>query len=386
MPRRIYLSPPDIGALERRFLLDALDSNWIAPLGPHVDAFESEFASSMGAQHALALASGTAALHLALVVLGVERGDVVVMPTLTFAATAYAASYVGAVPRFVDCAPDTWTIDPALLEVELRTLRDRGARVGAVVTVDLYGVPCDYDPIEDVCRRFEVPVVVDAAEAVGSLYKGKSSGLRGSCAAYSFNGNKIITTSGGGMLVSSDPAFVARARHLSAQARQPTVHFEHADIGFNYRMSNLLAAVGRGQLTSLPEKIERRREIGTEYRRVFQGVAGVSFLSEPSYARSNGWLTCIMVNPAAAGVTREDLRLHLEACNIESRPVWKPMHLQPIFRHNEHRSAPIAEEFFEHGLCLPSGSSLTPADQALVVEALFERLGCRQPGRTERFA
>jgi dTDP-4-amino-4,6-dideoxygalactose transaminase len=368
---RTYLSPPDVGPEERRLLLDAFDSNWIAPLGPHVDAFEHELAEAVGMPHAVALSSGTAALHLALEVLGLGRGADVLTATMTFAATANAIAYVGANPVFVDVSPATWTIDPVLLD-EVLTLRgERGKQADAVITVDLYGQCADYARVEEVCRQHGVPLIEDAAEALGASYEEKKAGAFGECAVFSFNGNKIITTSGGGMLVSRRRDIVDRARHLAAQARDAAPHYQHSDIGYNYRLSNLLAAVGRGQLQSLPEKVAKRRAVNERYRRALQNVAGIDFMPEARYGRSNCWLTCVTVTPEAFGATREDIRLALETENIESRPLWKPMHLQPVFASRAVCGGSVAEDLFERGLCLPSGSSLTPAEQSRVVDVVI---------------
>ncbi len=365
---RIYLSPPDVGAAERQLLLDAFDSKWIAPLGPHVDAFERELADAAGVPYAVALSSGTAALHLALIALGVGRADEVITSTMTFAATANAIAYVGAVPAFVDVAPGTWTLDPDLLEEELASRARTGKQAAAVITVDLYGQCADYPRILDVCGRHGVPVIEDAAEALGATCSGCAAGAFGECAAFSFNGNKIITTSGGGMLVSRRRDLVERARHLATQAREPAPHYQHQEVGYNYRLSNLLAAVGRAQLQSLPAKLARRREINNVYRRELAGAPGVSFMPEAAYGRSNCWLTCVLVSSEGFGATREDLRLELEARDIEARPLWKPMHLQPAFRGCAIRGGRVSEHLFDVGLCLPSGSGLTPTEQARVID------------------
>ena len=370
--KRIYLSPPDVGPLERGLLLDAFDSNWLAPQGPHVEAFEREFAEVVGVPHAVALSSGTGALHLALVALNVGSGDDVLTSTLTFAATANAIAYVGARPAFIDVSRDTWTMDVDLLEAELDARLRHGRMPAAVIPVDLYGQCCDYDRLLAVCERHGVPVIEDAAEALGASCGKRAAGAFGRCAAFSFNGNKIITTSGGGMLVSQSRALVERARHLSTQAREPAPHYEHAEIGFNYRMSNLLAAVGRGQLKTLPQKIERRRAVRRAYEEALGRYAGIHFLTEAGYGRSNAWLTCLTVDPDEFGATREDIRLHLESKNIESRPVWKPMHLQPVFRRCAVRGGAVAAQLFENGLCLPSGSGMSGADQARVIAAIEE--------------
>ena len=370
--KRIYLSPPDVGRLERELLLDAFDSNWIAPLGPHVDAFEREVAAAVGVPYAVALSSGTSALHLGLTALGVGRGDEVLTSTLTFAATANAITYVGATPVFIDAARDTWTMDVDLLEEELAARARSGRRPAAVLAVDLYGQCCDYDRLTAVCDRYGVPLVEDAAEALGASCGGRKAGAFGACAVFSFNGNKIITTSGGGMLVSRSRTLVDRARHLATQALDAAPHYEHSEIGFNYRMSNLLAAIGRGQLTTLSDKVRRRRRIRRAYQEALGRHRGIQFLPEASYGRSNAWLTCITVDSVLFGATREEIRLHLEASNIETRPVWKPMHLQPVFSHCRIRGGAVSAELFDTGLCLPSGSSMSQAEQAHVIAAIEE--------------
>jgi len=368
---RIYLSPPDVGAGERNLLLDAFDSNWIAPLGPHVEAFEREFAEAVGVPYAVALSSGTAALHLALIALGIPRGRDVITSTMTFAATANAVAYVGANPAFVDVSPDTWTIDPELLDEEL-TLRARyGKQAAAVIAVDLYGQCADYARLDAVCEKHGVPMIEDAAEALGAHYGTAAAGAFGECAAFSFNGNKIITTSGGGMLVSHRRSIVDRARHLATQAREPAAHYEHRDVGYNYRLSNLLAAVGRAQLQSLPDKVMRRRQVNRRYRAALAGVPGITFMPEALYGRSNCWLTCITIAPALFGATCDDVRAALDAENIEARPLWKPMHLQPVFREQPMCGGAISEGLFETGLCLPSGSALVADEQRRIVDIIM---------------
>ena len=368
--KRIYLSPPDVGPVERELLLDAFDSGWIAPLGPDVDAFEREIAAVAGVSHAVALSSGTAALHLGLHILGVGRGHEVITSTLTFAATANAICYQGASPVFLDVSPETWNLDPDLLEDELQARNRRNRLPAAVLSVDLYGQCADYTRIAGICERFGVPLIEDAAEALGASCGARPAGAFGECAAFSFNGNKIITTSGGGMLVTNRRELAERARHLSTQARQPAAHYEHEDIGFNYRMSNLLAAVGRGQLAGLDRKIERRRQINRAYRAALSDAAGVSFMPEAPYGRGNAWLTVVTIDPRAFAVDREAIRLHLESLDIESRPVWKPMHLQPVFRDCQVSGGAVAEALFRDGLCLPSGSSLTEEQQRRVIAGI----------------
>jgi dTDP-4-amino-4,6-dideoxygalactose transaminase len=367
---RVYLSPPHVGADERRLLLEAFESNWIAPVGPHLDLFEQEFSARLELPGAVALSSGTAALHLALLILGVARHDEVITSTLTFAATANVITYLGARPVFVDSTSSTWTIDPSLVEEELENCAQRGRLPKAVIAVDLYGQCADYEKLVDICRRYEVPLIADASEALGSTYRGEQAGRFGEMAAFSFNGNKIITSGGGGMLVSRHTAWLARARYLAAQARDPAPHYQHSEVGYNYRMSNLLAAVGLGQLRNLDRRLAQRRENNEYYRRHFASLTGIEVMPEASYGRSNCWLTCITVDPRRFGATREDLRQQLELANIESRPVWKPMHLQPVFDGCRVRGGAVSEKLFERGLCLPSGSSLTPQDRERVVDTI----------------
>jgi dTDP-4-amino-4,6-dideoxygalactose transaminase len=368
--KRIYLSPPDVGALERELLLEAFDSNWIAPLGPHVDAFEQEFAEAIGVPHAVALSTGTAALHLGLAALGVGRGDEVVTSTLTFAATANAITYVGATPVFIDASRATWTMDVDLLEEEMAVRARAGRLPAAVLAVDLYGQCCDYERLAATCDTYGVPLIEDAAEALGASCGGRQAGAFGACAAFSFNGNKIITSGGGGMLVSHDRALVERARHLSTQAREPAPHYEHAEVGFNYRLSNLLAAVGRGQLAGLAGKVARRRAIRQRYQQALDGVRGVRFMPEAAYGRANAWLTCVTIDTSLFGASSDDIRVHLASHDIEARPVWKPMHLQPAFSGCRVRGGDVAAELFRAGLCLPSGSGMTEAQQARVIAAM----------------
>ena len=374
MPR-IYLSPPHVTGREAELVADAIASNWIAPLGPHVDAFEAELAAVAGVEHAVALSSGTAALHLALVVLGIGAGDEVACSGFTFAASANAVTYSGATPFFVDATADTWTLDPDLLDRAIASRRKAGATVRAVVAVDLYGQCCDYDALQEVCARHDVVLVQDAAESLGATYRGASAGGQGALAAFSFNGNKIITTSGGGMLVSANPEWVEHARKLSTQAREPVPHYEHLEIGFNYRMSNLLAALGRAQLESLPERVATRRRIRDRYGELLGDVRGISFMPEAEYGTTNSWLTCTLIDPSAFGADRETVRLALEAEDIEARPLWKPMHLQPIFASHHTFGGDVSARLFERGLCLPSGSSLSDEDQARVVATLLAARG-----------
>lgn len=368
--KRIYLSPPHMGDHERDLLLDAFDSNWIAPLGPHVDAFERELATKVGVGHAAALSSGTAALHLALEMLGVGPGDEVLTSTFTFAATVNAIRYVGATPVFIDSDLSTWNMDPDLLAEEIAACKKRGKLPKAVVTVDLYGQCVDYDSILTLCAEHGVPVLEDAAEALGATYKGKAAGSFGVMGVFSFNGNKIITTSGGGMLVSDDKKWIDRARYLAAQARDPVPHYQHSTIGYNYRLSNLLSAVGRGQLRVLDARVASRRSNNAFYRRELANWPGIEFMPEASYGEATFWLTCITVDSGEFGADREQIRVHLESRDIEARPVWKPMHLQPVYRDCRVRGGDVARGLFEDGLSLPSGSSLDLADLSRILDAL----------------
>ncbi len=368
---RVYLSAPHMSAHERALLLDAFDSNWIAPLGPHVDALEREFAQRIGTPHAVALSSGTASLHLALLLLGVQPGDKVLTSTLTFAATANAIRYAGAEPVFIDSDEKSWNMDPELLAEELEASYRRGETIKTVLVVDVLGQCADYEPILKTCRFYGIPVIEDAAEALGATYQGRQAGTFGDVGCFSFNGNKIITTSGGGMLATGRQDWAERARFLATQARDPAPHYEHSQLGYNYRLSNLLAAVGRGQLQVLTDRVERRRANFEYYRQALSGVPGIRLMPELAQGRSTRWLTCIVVDPDEFGATREDIRLALERENIEARPLWKPMHLQPLYAGFRSVGGAVSERLFERGLCLPSGSALTPEDLGRVMATLL---------------
>ncbi len=372
---RILLSSPDVGGREEALVGEAIRSGWIAPLGPMVDAFEAEMAARCGRRHAVALSSGTAALHLALLEVGAGPGTVVIVPTLTFAATANAVVYTGAEPVFVDCDPESGGLDPLLLEQALSSMRAAGDRVAAVVPVDLLGRCADYTRLDEVCARFQVPLVSDAAEALGASHASRPAGSFGVAAAVSFNGNKIMTTSGGGMLLTDDRTIADRARYLSTQARQPAVHYEHTEIGYNYRLSNILAALGLAQLERLDEMIGRRRALRASYADVFADVPGVRVFQREGDQADNCWLTAVLVDPAAAGWSAEDLRLALDEAHIESRPLWKPMHRQPVFQGARAHLTGVADHLFATGLTLPSGSALTPDQVETVMAALHEFLG-----------
>ena len=363
MSGRIHLSPPDVTEAEEQALLRALRSGWVAPLGPEVDAFEAELAVRSQREHCVALSSGTAGLHLGLLTLGVGPGDVVITSTMTFAATANAISYTGAEPVFVD-SDETANMSPALLEHALDDLTRSGSRVRAIVTVDAFGKVVDHERLGAAAAAHSVPVLSDAAESLGAVRDGRPAGSFGRAAVLSFNGNKVMTTSGGGALLTDDAELASRVRYLANQARQPVVHYEHTEIGYNYRMSNLLAALGRAQLGRLEAMIERRRQHRLHYREVFAAVPGVTILGEPSGADGgltwdNCWLTSILVDPMVSGFTAEDLRLALDAANIEARPLWKPMHLQPVFASRQAYVDGTSERLFGTGLSLPSGSALS---------------------------
>lgn len=373
MKERIYLSPPYMGGEERSFVEEAFDSNFVAPLGPMVDRFERDICSITGAKACAALSSGTGALHLALIISGVHPGDEVICPSFTFVASANAVVYAGANPVFVDSEPDTWNMDPALLEEAILDRKKKTGRVpAAIIVVHLYGMPAKLDEILCIADKYEIPLVEDAAESLGAKYRQKNhsefrmTGTFGRMGVYSFNGNKIITTSGGGALISDSFADVEKARYLATQAREPAPHYEHITIGYNYRMSNILAAIGCGQLQVLNQFVERCREINKAYKERLEHHPGISFLCEPNgQFYSNFWLTTIVVDSEKCGGSdRETIRLRLEELNIESRPLWKPMHLQPVF---QKLNAPcyggqVCESFFKKGLCLPSGVTLTDSD------------------------
>ena len=380
MTKKIYLCSPHMGGGEMKYVKEAFDSNWVAPLGPNVDAFEHELSLATGAKHVAALSSGTAAIHLALVLLGVKPGDYVIGTSFTFSATVNPIAYLGATPVLVDSEPGTWNMDPELLEhairVESGKLKDKreksgGGSIKAIVVVHLYGMPARMKEIMAVADRYGIPVVEDAAEALGSEYMGRRVGCNSRFGILSFNGNKIITSSGGGALLSDDASLIERARFLATQARDPAPHYQHSVIGYNYRMSNVVAGVGRGQLEVLDLRIKQHREFNAWYRELLKDVPGVTFQSEPSPDFcSNFWLTCIVIDPAVAGTDREKLRLAFEAAGIESRPLWKPMHLQPVFVGCPAYVNGTSEKLFENGLCLPSGSNIDADGRARIAEVL----------------
>lgn len=369
---KIWLSSPHIGAREEALVREAFATNWIAPLGPHVDAFERELAEVTATSHAVALTSGTAAIHLGLIELGVERGDWVICQSFTFAGTVNPVAYLGAIPVMVDSEPTTWNMDPQALRTAIEAGLAQGRRVKAIMPVHLYGMPAQMAELLDVAREFGIPVLEDAAESLGSTIDGAPCGSFGDLAALSFNGNKIITTSGGGALVSNRGEWIDDARFLSAQARDAAPHYQHSRIGYNYRMSNVLAAIGRGQLSVLDDRVAARRANHERYREFFSAQLGVSMLDEPSATvLSNRWLTTVLVDPEQGnGATRESIRLALAEDNIEARPLWKPMHLQPVFADCPYFGDGLSARLFADGLCLPSGSNLTDAE----FDRIFDRL------------
>lgn len=371
---RIYLSPPDVRGEERQALLDAIDSNWIAPNGPDLDAFECEVRCVTGVSASVGLSSGTAALHLALVALGVSRGDDVLVSTFTFAAPVNAVAYVGARPVLIDMDPTTWALAPDLVEEELRARARSGRLPKVAIPVDLYGQCADYGRLMPIFDEYGIAVVEDAAEALGASAFGRMAGSFGRCAAMSFNGNKIITTSSGGMLLTNDSALNDQVRYLANQAREPVAHYEHIEVGYNYRLSNLLAAFGRAQLATLRQRVARRREINERYRMALGAMPGVSFMPIADYGEPNYWLTCMTLDPEITGVEPEQLRLWLEKHDIESRRLWKPMHLQPAFKDAPTRIDGNSEFVFERGLCLPSGSSISDDQLDSVIEHILDVL------------
>ncbi len=368
--KRIFLSPPHMSGMELPFIHEAFDSNYIAPLGPSVDGFEHEFSKMTGITHTLAVSSGTAAMHLTLRHLNVGPQDEVIASSLTFIGSVSPAVMLGARPVFIDSDMSSWNMDPDLLQEEVESCLKKNRRPKAIIPTDLYGQSADLDRIVKIGKQFDIPVISDSAEAVGASYKGRHAGSGATAAIFSFNGNKIITTSGGGMLASENKELIDHARCLAQQARDPAPHYEHSEIGFNYRMSNVLAAIGRAQLKVLPERVLAKRKIFDFYKESLGGLKGIEFMPEADYGSSNRWLTVILVDPVLFGADREEIRLALEKRNIESRPVWKPMHLQPVFKGCRIRGGAICEDLFRKGLCLPSGTAMTQNDLEKVVETI----------------
>ena len=372
MEAKIWLSSPHMGGKEIKFVQEAFDTNWISPVGPHLAHFEKELATYCKTGDCAVLSSGTAAIHLALIMLGVQRGDEVICSSFTFSATANPIVYQGAQPVFVDSESETWNMDPRLLReaIEDRILKT-GQKPKAVILVHLYGMPAKIEEILAVCKQYDIPLIEDAAEALGSRYNDRQAGSFGLMGIFSFNGNKIITTSGGGALIAQDAAFLERARFLSTQARDPAPHYQHSAIGYNYRLSNVAAGIGRGQLMVLDEWVRRRRENFAYYERELGGVPGFSFVKESDKCYSNRWLTTVLIDAADSGITREEVRVALDRKNIESRPLWKPMHCQPVLENAPAYTNGVSEGLFERGLCLPSGSNLRTEDLERVCGAIM---------------
>jgi len=369
MNPKIWLSSPHMGSEEFNFVKEAFDTNWIAPLGPHVNGFEHDLEAFTGTKYAAALSSGTAALHLALIMLGVQAEDEVICQSFTFSATANPIVYLGATPVFIDSEPETWNMCPDLLEKAIKERISKGKKPKAIVPVHLYGMPAKIERILEIAKQYEIPVIEDAAEALGSSVNGKAAGSFGLMAVLSFNGNKIITTSGGGALISDVERFINQARFLATQARDAAPHYQHSQIGYNYRMSNVCAGIGRGQMQVLRDRVAQRRKVHATYLQFLPEFSHIEFLREPEGYFSNRWLTTILVDPQKNnGITRETIRLNLEKENIESRPLWKPMHLQPVFQNYPHYINGVSEKLFTNGLCLPSGSNLTKDDLERVTD------------------
>jgi len=372
MNPKIWLSSPHMGGSEQKFVNDAFETNWIAPLGPHVNGFEDDIVAFTGSKHAAALSAGTAALHLALIMLDVKAGDEVICQSMTFSASANPIAYQGATPVFVDSERDTWNMDPEKLREAIKERFAKGKKAKAIIPVHLYGMPAKMDEIMQIANEYDIPVIEDAAEALGSTLDGQAMGTFGQLGILSFNGNKIITTSGGGALISENEEFIKKARFLATQARDNAPHYEHTHIGYNYRMSNVCAGIGRGQMEVLTDRVNQRRKNFEFYKEQLGDLKGISFLEEPAGYYSNRWLSTILVDPATSGTNREEIRLHLEKDNIESRPLWKPMHMQPVFKDAPYYGSGVSDELFANGLCIPSGSNLTEEDLNRVVAKIKE--------------
>ena len=370
MSKKIWLSSPHMGGEELKYIHDAFEKNWIAPLGENVNEFEKSLTQFLNIGHATALSSGTAALHLALINLGVKQDDEVIVASLTFSASVNPIVYQAANPIFIDSEPETWNMDPELLEDAIKDRINKGKKPKAIILVHLYGMPAKIEEVLKISNKYDIPVVEDAAEALGSKYQGKPLGTFGEMGILSFNGNKIITTSGGGAMVSNNPSYTDKALFLATQARDEAPHYEHSEIGYNYRMSNILAGIGRGQMEVLQNRIEKRRENFHFYSGHLSDYEEIEFLTEPNGFFSNYWLTTCIIKENAKNITREVIRLSLQKKNIETRPLWKPMHLQPVFKHYPAYLNGVSEELFEKGLCLPSGSNLTEEDKYRIISEL----------------
>ena len=366
---RIYLSPPNMLEKEKEFLDKAFSSNWIAPIGPYIDTFENNISTYLSTGYGCALSSGTAALHLSLKILGISKGDIVICPSLTFSASANVIIYENAKPIFIDSNPIDWTLDTSILEKAFEKYRPK-----AIITVDLYGNSCNYDTIIELCEQFNVHIIEDAAEALGSEYNGKKLGTFGKIGVFSFNGNKIITTSCGGMLVSENEEYVEKAKFLSSQSKEKERHYEHRELGYNYRMSNLLASIGCGQLLNLDYFMNKRRKIFDYYYEALSNIEGIQFLTESRNCKSNRWLTSLLIDELKTGISRDDVIIALEKEDIESRPVWKPMHLQPFYKGYDYikkSNIDISASLFNNGICLPSGSNLSKSEQGRIIDIIL---------------
>ena len=374
MNPKIYLSSPNMGGQEFEFIKEAFDTNWIAPLGPNVNGFEEDLQKYTGSSHAAALSAGTAALHLALILADVKAGDYVLCSTFTFSASANPIVYQGAIPVFIESEKDTWNASPVFVEEAIIDLIQQGKKPKAFVLVHLYGMPAKVEEIKTICEKYQVILIEDAAEALGSRYKGVHPGTIGEYGVLSFNGNKIITTSGGGALLSNDQSKIEKARFLATQARDPAPHYQHSEIGYNYRMSNICAGIGRGQMLVLDERVSQKRALHLWYEKQLDQVVGITFLKEPDGFFSNRWLTCILVDPTLTkGLTREDIRIAMEKENIEARPLWKPMHLQPVFQTSPYYGDHLSEKLFDQGLCLPSDTNIGEDEKKRII-AVFKAL------------
>ena len=374
MNNKIWLSSPNMGGTEEGFVKEAFNKNWVAPIGPNIDGFEKDICNYNNINHAAALSSGTSGIHLALILLGVKLGDEVLCSSFTFSASANPIRYQLATPIFVDSEEETWNIDPILLEKAIIDRTKNGNKPKALILVHLYGISAKIDEILSICEKYEIPIIEDAAEALGSLYKGKALGTFGKFGVYSFNGNKIITTSGGGMLVSNDKKLIEKARFLSSQARDVAPHYQHSQIGYNYRMSNICAGIGRGQMQVLNLRIGQKRKIRDFYEKIFNGIEGIKVLKENSNSFSNAWLSCVLIDPKKTGFSREKLRLAFEKDNIEARPLWKPMHLQPVFENFPAYLSGVSEQLFLQGLCLPSDTNMKENEFKRVEEVISNLL------------
>ncbi len=375
MKSRIWLSSPHMGGTEKKYISDAFDSNWIAPLGPNVDAFEKALAQYTGVKHVAALSSGTAAIHISLILLDVEKGDEVIASSFTFSATINPIVYQGATPILVDSEPETWNMCPETLEIAIKDRLSKGKKPKAIIPVHLYGMPANMGKIIEIANRYEIPIIEDAAEALGSRYNDKPVGSFGKMAILSFNGNKIITTSAGGALISNDEKLIVKARFLSTQARDHAPYYQHSHIGYNYRMSNVLAGIGCGQMDVIDQRVKKRRENFHFYETSLGKYNGISFLKEPNKLFfSNHWLTTVLIDPLITGLTQEDLRLAMDKENIESRPLWKPMHMQPVFSTCPAYINGTSEKLFNNGLCLPSGSNMTDEDMQQILSIVMSCL------------